>query len=67
MVISDDGIPFNPFRCESPDTEAALEERKVGGLGIHLVRNLMNKVTYQRRVDRNILSLVKYLNAEASA
>jgi len=65
VTISDDGIPFNPFRFASPDTKESVEKRAIGGMGIHLVRNLMSKVSYQRRVDRNVLSLVKYLNAES--
>ena len=66
-IVTDDGIPFNPFRYEIPDTTEALEERRVGGLGVHLVRTMMNKVAYQRRIDRNVLSVVKYLNAEEPA
>jgi len=38
--VEDDGIPFNPLEAPSPDTEGPLTERAVGGLGIHVVRNL---------------------------
>jgi serine phosphatase RsbU (regulator of sigma subunit)/anti-sigma regulatory factor (Ser/Thr protein kinase) len=64
VSIADDGIPFNPIGVETPDTELSLEERKVGGLGIHLVRNLMDKVSYQRRIDKNIVTFVKHLNTD---
>jgi serine/threonine-protein kinase RsbW/sigma-B regulation protein RsbU (phosphoserine phosphatase) len=64
VSIVDDGIPFNPIGVEIPDTELSLEERKVGGLGIHLVRNLMDKVSYQRRIDKNIVTFVKHLNTD---
>jgi anti-sigma regulatory factor (Ser/Thr protein kinase) len=62
VAIEDDGIPFNPLEKETPDTDLPLEERKIGGLGIHLVRNLMDKVSYQRRVDKNRLTLVKNIS-----
>lgn len=62
LSITDDGIPFNPFDADTPDTKLALEERTQGGLGIHLVRNVMDKVSYQRRAERNVINLVKYLD-----
>ena len=63
VSIADDGIPFNPFDVDTPDTGLALEERTLGGLGIHLVLKVMDKVAYQRRTDKNVLTLVKKLNA----
>jgi sigma-B regulation protein RsbU (phosphoserine phosphatase) len=62
VTIEDDGMPFNPLERETPDTDLPLEERQLGGLGIHLVRNLMDKVTYRRRIDRNRLTLIKNIN-----
>jgi sigma-B regulation protein RsbU (phosphoserine phosphatase) len=59
VSITDDGVPFNPFEADAPDTTIGLDERKVGGLGIHLVRSLMDKAIYQRRVDKNVVTLVK--------
>jgi serine phosphatase RsbU (regulator of sigma subunit)/anti-sigma regulatory factor (Ser/Thr protein kinase) len=64
VSIVDDGIPFNPIGVETPDTELSLEERKIGGLGIHLVRRVMDKVSYQRRIDKNIATIVKQLNTD---
>lgn len=64
--ITDDGHPFNPFGRTSPDTALELEEREIGGLGIHLVQNLMDEVSYTRRTDRNVVVLVKYLSHEAA-
>jgi len=61
VSIADDGIPFNPFDVDTPDTGLALEERTLGGLGIHLVLKVMDKVAYQRRIDKNVLTLVKKL------
>ncbi len=60
--ISDDGHPFNPFGRNAPDTALALGAREIGGLGIHLVQNLMDEVSYTRRTDENVVLLVKYLS-----
>lgn len=57
--IEDDGIPFNPTEAESPDLECSIEECRIGGLGIHLAKNLMDEVCYQRCNDKNILTLRK--------
>ena len=59
IVISDDGLPFNPFTREDPDTGLSIEERDIGGLGIHLVKKLMDEVYYKRQIDRNVITLVK--------
>ena len=63
MSMVDDGIPFNPLGLETPDTELSLEERKIGGLGIHLVRKMMDRVSYRRRIDKNVITVVEFLNA----
>ncbi len=60
--ISDDGHPFNPFGQSAPDTAITLGAREIGGLGIHLVQNLMDEVSYTRRTDQNVVVLVKYLS-----
>lgn len=67
IIITDDGHPFNPFNKLAPDTTSSLEDREIGGLGIHLVRNLMSKVAYRREegaVAKNIITLVKCINSE---
>ena len=64
VTISDDGIPFNPLGAGTPDTGLPLETRALGGMGIHLVRNLVDDVAYQRRIDRNVLTLVKRIDWE---
>ena len=64
VTISDDGIPFNPFSRATPDTKLSIEDREIGGLGMHLVRNLMNEALYTRRADHNEVTLVMYLQAE---
>jgi sigma-B regulation protein RsbU (phosphoserine phosphatase) len=48
-----------------PDTSLSVGERDIGGLGIHLVRNVMDEVSYNRRTDRNVVILVKYLDDQS--
>jgi sigma-B regulation protein RsbU (phosphoserine phosphatase) len=59
FVIIDSGIPFDPTQKEEVDTTLSAEERSIGGLGIHLVRNIMDNVSYERIDDKNVLTLVK--------
>ena len=62
-TVEDDGKPFNPLQIAPPDTRAPLRERKVGGVGVHFVRNLMNEVTYDRADGCNRLVLKRKLTA----
>ena len=66
VSMVDDGLPFNPLGIEAPDTELGLEEREIGGLGIHLVRNMMDKVSYRRRIDKNVITVIEYLEDRKS-
>jgi serine/threonine-protein kinase RsbW len=59
LEIEDDGAPFDPLQALPPDLTLPLDERPIGGLGIHLIRNLMDEVSYARRDGRNVLRLVK--------
>lgn len=61
MVIEDDGAPFNPLAIPGPDLSKPLRERRVGGVGIHFVRSLMDEVAYDRVGERNRLVLRKRL------
>lgn len=63
VSISDDGPAFDPLEEETPDTTLSIEEREIGGLGIHLVRKLMDKVSYERRDGQNVVMLSKKLVA----
>ncbi len=55
VEVEDDGRPFNPLNAPEPDTKQLLGERPIGGLGIHLVRKLIDELEYRRQNDRNIL------------
>ena len=61
--LEDDGIPFNPLSAEEPDCECPMEERKVGNLGIHLCRKVMDEMLYERWGNRNVLILRKQIKA----
>ena len=58
-VVTDAGRTFNPLDAPPPDLTAPLSERTLGGLGIHLVRNLMDTVEYRREKEKNVLTLRK--------
>lgn len=53
----DDGREFDPLSAPAVDVRAPLEERTVGGLGIHLLRNLVSEIRYERAGGRNHLQL----------
>ena len=60
VEITDDGRPFNPLiDQESPDVSAPLGDRPIGGLGIHLVRSMMDEMRYSREDGRNKLAISK--------
>lgn len=62
LTFEDTGVPFNPLLRPAPDTTLSIENRGIGGYGIFIVRTTMDDVTYERRGDRNILSIVKRLH-----
>lgn len=61
LVVSDDGVPYDPTARPAPDVDAPLEERAVGGLGVHLVRKMMDLFIYERRDGHNVVTLIKTL------
>jgi sigma-B regulation protein RsbU (phosphoserine phosphatase) len=63
--VEDDGRPFNPLTAPQPDLTSAVEDRPVGGLGIHLVRSLMDHVDYRRESGKNHLMMRKQLSTVA--
>ena len=59
LKIKDEGIPFNPLQLPEPHLVSCLKERKVGGLGIFLMRRFVDKVKYEKQGKYNVLTLVK--------
>lgn len=63
FIISDSGQPFDPTSRADVDTSLSVEDRPIGGLGIHLVRKIMDEVSYARVSGRNVLRLIKKTQA----
>ena len=59
IEVVDDGNPFNPLDARAPDLSLAVEDRPIGGLGLHLLRELADAVSYERRDGSNVLRLTK--------
>ena len=57
--VSDKGIPFDPTVAADPDLEVGVEDRPIGGLGIYLVKHIMDEVSYRRENGMNILLMTK--------
>lgn len=62
--VEDDGRCFNPLLVPAVDVTAALARRRIGGLGIHLIRSLMDGASYRRIAGRNVLSLSKAVHRQ---
>ncbi len=65
LQISDNGIAFDPLAKVEPDINQAIEDRPIGGLGIHLVKKNASEVSYQRENNTNIFTIVFYLGDKA--
>ncbi len=62
VEILDDGTPFNPLERASPDTTLPLEKRPVGGLGVMLVKNLVDEISWEDDAGRNRVRIRKRLD-----
>ena len=62
ITISDSGVPFDPTTRQAVDTTLPADERPIGGLGIHLINQLMDSINYERKDNKNILTLRKKLS-----
>ena len=60
VKIVDWGIAFNPLEQSAPDLREPIEEREIGGLGIYLIRSIVDEIDYKREENRNIFTFVKY-------
>jgi serine/threonine-protein kinase RsbW len=59
LCVEDDGIPFNPLKTKEVELPCDIEDCNIGGLGLHLVKKLMDRVCYERCEGKNKLTLKK--------
>jgi anti-sigma regulatory factor (Ser/Thr protein kinase) len=59
IEVEDDGRAFNPLEQPMPDMSKPIEERSIGGLGIHMMRESLDKIEYRRADGKNILGMIK--------
>ena len=63
ITFIDNGIPYDPLAKEDPDITLSAEERKIGGLGIYMVKKSMDGITYEYKDGQNILAIKKALRS----
>ncbi len=61
IEFEDSGVAYNPLSSETPDISLSAEEREIGGLGLFIVKNIMDSVEYRRDGNKNILTIKKKL------
>lgn len=61
LTFADSGIKFNPLEKDDPDTSLSAEERKIGGLGIYMVKKTMDETGYRYEDGNNIFTIRKFL------
>ncbi|KTQ97348.1 hypothetical protein NS226_05135 [Aureimonas ureilytica] len=64
LCVRDDGRAFDPLQVPEPELDAELEDRQVGGLGIHFVREVADEVSYERERGWNVLTVTKHFLLE---
>ena len=64
IEFKDKGKPYNPLEQDDPDVAAGAEEREIGGLGIYMVKNIMDAVEYRREGGKNVLLIKKAFKAK---
>lgn len=66
LTICDEAPHFNPLTIPPADVDAGIDERRIGGLGVHLIRSLMDKVRYKQTDSGNCLIMQKALSSSLS-
>ena len=65
ITFEDNGTPYNPLTREDPDIDLCAEQRKIGGLGIYIVKKSMDEILYEYRDGKNQLTIRKYWDKSA--
>ena len=63
ISMIDDGNAYDPTQNVTPDLTLSVEERSIGGLGVHLIKSMMDEVEYERKADKNILIMRKNIES----
>ena len=58
LIFQDDGKPYNPLEAEEPDITAGIEDRKIGGLGLFMVKKMAESVQYEYAAGRNCMTVI---------
>lgn len=61
LTFTDEGVPYNPLAKEDPDITLSAEERKLGGLGIYMVKKMMDEFHYEYKDSKNIVTVCKVI------
>jgi anti-sigma regulatory factor (Ser/Thr protein kinase) len=59
--VEDNGVPFDPSAKQTSELKDPLEHCKIGGLGLHLVKKIMDDIIYERRGGKNVITLIKHI------
>ena len=59
LTFTDEGVPYNPLAKEDPDITLSADEREIGGLGIYMVKTIMDIVSYEYKQQENIVTMIK--------
>ena len=62
LIFKDNGKAYNPLEKEDPDTTLSVEERDIGGLGIFMVKNMAQNVSYEYVEEQNVLTVILALS-----
>ena len=66
LTFIDEGVPYNPLQRSDPDFSLSVEDRPIGGLGVYLVKNLVDEVSYEHKDGKNVLTIRKVIGTKGN-